>query len=458
MKKIALFITISLLSACSLDLKSQDEISGDAVINTPSKALGILSQAYRSLPVSSENVTLLTEDLQPNYQVIYNRNQQLTYQWDQRELAKTTATIWEDYYSALVHVNAVLLSDQNFNATDANWQYIKGNTLLLKAYIYFDLLQLYSDRYAPDALGIIPKTTLKQETNKRWTQIETVTEIHKLLEEGLALVKEQPSENGYFITTKGALNMQAQVALFTKDYARAEKLSKDLMQDNFELINTETTYANLWNNQLKSNSAHVYWVYDFHENPNHYLYYQKNAGDYFYINEAFSFDEKDLRHRVSQYAFKFKAAGTAGIDRQLLGKYKTTAEDKIQKPIVMARSTETYFILLESLIEQHKTAEATQLLNDFLTNLNVETIGTNLSQSELRSVMHFQKQKEFIGEKINFFDLKRWQVDLDRYAPDSNTKIATITSTDFKWTWPIPASETRHNPNATQNKGWTIVD
>lgn len=458
MKKIFLFIAIGFLTACSLDIKSQDEISGDDVINTPAKAMGVLSQAYKSLPVSSENFTLLTEDLQPNYQIVYNKNHQLVYNWDQRELTKKTAEIWEQNYNALIHLNAILLSNDNFNTTDMDWQYIKGNAMLLKAYIYFDLLQLYSDRYAPDALGIIPKNTITLETNKRLTQAETLTEINKLLEEGLSLVKDYSSEKGYFITKKGAVNMQAQLALFMKDFAKAEKLAKDLINNDYKLINTVAEYENLWSNQLTRISSNVYWVYDLNENPNHYLYYQQNAGDYFYINETFSFDETDIRYNISQYLFKFKTTGTDGIERQLLGKYKTTSEDKTQKPIVMSRSTETYFILLESLLEQNKIAEATQLLNDFLSNLNVDTIESNLSQSELRSIIHFQKQKEFIGEKINFFDLKRWDTDIVRYAPDSNNKIATIKSTDFKWSWPLPASETRHNPNATQNKGWTIVD
>lgn len=458
MKKIFLFIAIGFLTACSLDIKSQDEISGDNIINTPTKAMGVLSQAYKSLPLSSEKFTLLTEDLQPNYQVVYKKNYQLSYNWDQRELTKTTATIWEDYYNALINLNVILLSNDNLNKDNKDWQYIKGNALLLKAYIYFDLLQLYTDRYNPNALGIIPKNSLSLETNKRLTQTETLVEINNLLEEGLSLIKDYPYEKSYFITEKGALHIQAQVALFMRDFSKAEKLAKDLLNDNFKLINTETTYANLWNNQLTSISSNVYWIYDLQENPNHYLYYQQNAGDYFYINEALSFAEKDIRHNVSQYLFKFKATGTDGIDRQLLGKYKTTSEDKTQKPIVMSRNTETYFILIESLIEQNKNAEAIQLLNDFLSNLNVDTLTPNLSQSELRAIFRLQKQKEFIGEKINFFDLKRWNIDLVRYIPDSNNKAATIKSTDFRWTWPLPASETRHNPNATQNEGWTIVD
>lgn len=458
MKKILLFITISLITACSLDIKSQDEISGDNVINTPSKAMSVLAQAYKKIPASSANFTILTEDLQPNYQIVYNKNYQLLYNWDQRELIKISANIWEEYYNALVHLNAILISDNNFKTTDTEWQYIKGNTLLLKAYIYFDLLQIYSERYSPDALGILPKNTINYEINKRLSQAESITEINKFLEEGLTLVKDYPLEKGYFITEKGAKNLQAQIALYLKDYTKAEKIARDLFNDNYTLINSEKEYGKLWNNQLTNISSNVYWVYDFNENPNHYLYYQENAGDYFYINSSFLFKKDDIRYNVSQYLYNFKASGTDAVERQLLGKYKTTSNDKIQKPIVMSRSTETYFILLESLVEQNKTTEATKLINDFLLNLNENLIEENLTQSDLKTIIQTEKQKEFIGEKINFFDLKRWNTDIVRYVPDTDNKSATIKSNDFRWTWPLPSSETRHNPTATQNTGWTIVD
>ena len=71
--------------------------------------------------------------------------------------------------------------------------------------------------------------------------------------------------------------------------------------------------------------------------------------------------------------------------------------------------------------------------------------------------MQNEKQKEFIGEKINFFDLKRWNLAVTRYLPDSNNRLSTIANTDFRWVWPIPDSEMRYNPNAVQNDGWLTI-
>jgi hypothetical protein len=140
-----------------------------------------------------------------------------------------------------------------------------------------------------------------------------------------------------------------------------------------------------------------------------------------------------------------------------LGKYKTTHTANEARNMVLSRNTESYFILIESLIEQNKVEQARNYLNIFLSTVNNPPLSTELSQNSLRLIMRHEKQKEFIGEKINFFDLKRWEVSIARYQTDSNNRLSTISNTDYRWTWPIPDSEMRYNNRATQNEGWPKI-
>lgn len=457
MKRIfLLLLSITVFAGCSLEQKNQEEISGDDVINNIPKAYNVLSQAYLSLPVSGEEFTILSSDLQPSYLINMKPSMKLFYAWQAQEMRTNTSQVWNAYYKALVHVNALLSSEQYMTTKTGEWDYIKGNALVLKAYIYFDLLQLFSTRYEPSALGIIPKDNLTVENKKRLTQLESITVIKNLIDQGTSLMQNHKEQYNYMITNAAAKNLKAQVYLFTKEFELAERTAKELTTEFAELPNTEESYGNIWNTDFSQKSTNVFWIRTNLNNPNYYLYYEKDKGDYFYISHLISFDKGDIRENKSKYAYEMQSLNNEGskITRNYLGKYKTEHLKNENRNIVLSRNTESYFILIESLVEQGKLSEATEYLNIFLTSVHSPLIDTGQSKSSLRLIMQSEKQKEFIGEKINLFDLKRWNIATIRYLPDSNNPLSIIASTDYRWTWPIPNSELRYNPNAIQNSGW----
>ncbi|AJH15048.1 RagB/SusD family nutrient uptake outer membrane protein [Myroides profundi] len=460
MKRLFVFIlSITAFTACSLEEKNQEEISGDGVINSISKAYNVLSQAYLSLPVSGEEFTILSNDLQPSYLINMKPDTKLLYSWQAQEIRNNSGHVWTSYYKALVHINALLATEQYIANKTEEWDYIKGNAMVLKAYIYFDLLQLYSKRYDPSALGIIAKDNLVVENNKRLTQQESITVIKSLLDQGIDLMKKHTQQYNYLMTNAAAKNLEAQVFLFTKEFELAEKTARALTEEFPELPNTETSYGSMWNTDFSQNKTNVFWIRTNQKNPNNYLSYDFTKGDYLYINHLVAFTKGDIRANKSQYAYEMLALNNEGKmeNRSLLGKYKTEYKDFSQRNIVLSRNTESYFILIESLIEQGKLSEATQYLNTFLTAVNCPLIEQGQSRSSLYLIMQSEKQKEFIGEKINLFDLKRWNVESIRYLPDSNNRLSTVANTDYRWTWPIPDSELRYNPNAVQNERWETI-
>jgi hypothetical protein len=456
-KHLLLGLTALSLTACSLDIKNESEISGDNVINTTQKATSVLAQAYRELPIDSRTFTMLSEDLQPTYLLEYNSNEKQYYIWEERALTTNASSMWDSYYSTIVHLNTILHTEENIRDKSVEWNYIKGNTLALKAYVYFDLLQLYSDRYTPNSPGVLRKDKLEIETNKRLTQKESIDYINTLLKEGLSLMKDYPNQKGYFITYKAAKQLEAKIALHTRQYSEVEHIITEIIQDGTSLPNTPEAYRALWQNKDVASTNQLYWSYDFMNNPNEYLRTQE-TGDIMHVNYLNEFKDTDIRYTVSQYNYIMKTAGNDKGLRVLLGKYKTNYDDREQRKIVLSRYTESHFILIESLIEQNKLKEATERLNEFLTSVNSGLIDNNQTQQSLRLIFRAEKQKEFIGEKVNFFDLKRWNIEIARYQSESNKKLSTIVATDFRWTWPLPLAEIRHNPNIVQNNGWPSVE
>ncbi|MEK6494269.1 RagB/SusD family nutrient uptake outer membrane protein [Myroides odoratimimus] len=450
-------LTVLSISSCSLDVKNEQEISGDDIINTTQKATSVLAQAYKELPVNGSTFTLLSEDLQPTYLIEYNSNAKQHYTWNEIALKTLANSQWDSYYSAMVHLNALLNTEAHIRDKGADWDYIKGNALVLKAYIYFDLLQLYSTRYNPEAPGVLRKDELKIESNKRLTQSESIQYIERMLQEGISLMDSYAAQKIYFITTQAAKQLEIKIALYQGQYDKAEALATALLSESAPLPNTAETYASLWKYKDNSPTRQVYWAYDFRENPNHYLT-TTTDGDIMQIHFLNKFEESDMRYTISQFFYDMKAQGTASSTRALLGKYKSDYNDKEEQRIILSRNTETYFLLLESLIEQNKIAQAITLYNDFKTSVHSETITDSPSQQVLRLLFRAEKQKEFIGEKTNYFDLKRWNTSIARYESDSNKKSNTIEATDFRWTWPIPTAEIRLNNNLVQNDGWQSIE
>lgn len=444
-----------LVSACNLEVKPENEISGDAIINTIPKAESLLSQAYVSLQFSPEDYSILTEDFQPTYLISYQIDLQQYHAWNEAVIERRTAQIWEANYNALVHLNTLLNSEPYLNSAQDKWSTLKGQALVLKAYIYFDLLQLFSKRYDPQEAGIILKESNILATNPRLTQAESLKAIENFLSEAVALLKDNNDTQIYYMQLPAAYLLQGQVALFQKKYAEAEERIAPLLAKNKSLPQHKDEIRMLWNNSLTAQSPHVLWAYDYRTHPNNYLYYtNRNEGDYFQVNNLFSFEEQDLRATISLFKMEMKTlSGQTGV-RPLFGKYRSTLQDQLERMPVMMRLTEAHFILLESLVEQNKLPEAVATLNRFFTSVGLTTIPNQQSQQSLRLRIRHEKQKEFIGEKINFLDLKRWNKSISRYLPDSNTLSVTIQASDYRWTWPIPTSERRYNTLVRQNPGW----
>lgn len=455
MKNLYLLSTILFFASCSLTVTPENEIAGDDIINTAARAHSILAKAYSSLHMAPEDFTVLSEDLQPSYLIDFEPNVRLYYNWNEQRIANHSALHWDAYYHAIAHLNIVLHSDPARQANNEEWKYIIGNAHVLKAFIYFDLLQLFSLPYSAEALGIVPKDQLIVENNARISQRASIALIEDFIKKGLSLMENPAYAKPYYINQQAGQLLLAEVALFKQDYATAAALARSLIDDSPALPNTEAAYQNIWKNTLKTKSLNAFWAYDLKKNPNKYLpHSEKEAGDILFINTAFLFDSADMRKQVYTLSLPMRTQQGETIARSLLGKYRSNISDLEEQMLVIHRPTEAHFILMECLLEQNKLSEATAQINHFLSSVNLPPIPTKQSQQDLRAIFRLQKQKEFIGERINFFDLKRWQRPIARKGIDSDQQIFSIQPTDFRWTWPIPTAELRHNPNCKQNPNW----
>ncbi len=65
-----------------------------------------------------------------------------------------------------------------------------------------------------------------------------------------------------------------------------------------------------------------------------------------------------------------------------------------------------------------------------------------------------EKQKEFIGEGLRYFDLKRNKLNVNRVDYRKNKFTFSISETDYRWVFPINKTEMKYNENIKNNEGW----
>ena len=69
-----------------------------------------------------------------------------------------------------------------------------------------------------------------------------------------------------------------------------------------------------------------------------------------------------------------------------------------------------------------------------------------------------QKQKEFAGEGVRIFDLKRLGRPLKRMTNFGAGVSSTVSADDYRWLFPIPQSEYKYNDKITQNNPqWPFI-
>ena len=97
-------------------------------------------------------------------------------------------------------------------------------------------------------------------------------------------------------------------------------------------------------------------------------------------------------------------------------------------------------------------------MNTLLDAYGAELVDESLSQEEMIEAVLAQKQKEFAGEGVRIFDLKRHGKPLKRMSAFGTSQASMIAADDYRWLFPIPQSEYKYNDKITQNNPeWPFI-
>ncbi|WP_276348943.1 RagB/SusD family nutrient uptake outer membrane protein [Daejeonella sp. JGW-45] len=361
-----------------------------------------------------------------------------------KEIQEGTALLdWNVPYQHIFYCNVALegLADlTEGEKKEPGWNTAKGTALFLRAYAYFNLLQLFSGPYDAAKAGQLPGVPISASSKIRQSlvrnsQLEGYELVLKDLLEAVDLlpgnqqVKTRPDR-------AAALALLARTALTMKNYDQAAKYAASSLG----LKSTLNDYSQYSTASLKPFPVVL-------PNNNDEVLFYAPLLNYSYLNSALTFVDPllyqtyhadDLRKGLfflnrgnNQFTFKGSYAGPINPGAAFSG----------------LTINEVYLISAEAKVRTGKVLEGLQDLNKLLEKRwkknTFKPFSAGTSAEALKIVLE-ERRKELVGRELRWQDLRRlnddpaFQVTLRR---QSNNKAYQLLPGSLRYTFSIPADE-----------------
>ena len=442
------------LGACSLNIPPADLYSDpDAIVNVQN-ARSLLTSAYLAYPQYGYELATLGPDFCPTSLTGKDALQRNLYEWQDKTISGFSDVMWLEFYNTIAVCDVLLERMPQVVVTKAEEEQAKAAIVaeanILKAMCYFNLLRLYAPAYDRnlEADGIILKTRVGVEFPKRSSIQECTEFVRGLLKEAVQ-VENRPEANGWLSQVAGWY-LLAELELYAGNFEEAARYAELVMAEGKDELFTEMGFQRLWETASTPERIFAFFV----SNPVYTgLQYDAEEGDFFMVSPKVVFAADDYRQKWSLFPFVMQ-----GEERALLGKYnRNNKEGKNTAYLNVFRFAGAYFMAAEAYARiPGQSAKAVAVLNRYLSSCGADVLDGALSGDALVKAVLNEKLKEFVGEGVLFLDYKRLHWSMPRWGRWGKQQEDAVKPDDFRWTFPIPASEYKFNENVTQNEGWPL--
>lgn len=237
MKKIyTILLALALFSSCNyLDVVPVGKVIPENV--TDYRAM--MTSAYSKVPAYKRLLTVRGDEVVPfAFGYFFSNYVDIALWNDQAPDPMTPSYSWTEIYNVIFYANSVIQDVMGANIdthTDSREQ-LKAEALLLRAYLHFDLVNVYAKYYDPLTASSdrgIP-LALKVDIGQEFVP-STVEEVYRQIlediEEGMNLmqVEEQPAITRYRFSLKAAKAFKAKVLLFQTKWEEALDVASELL-------------------------------------------------------------------------------------------------------------------------------------------------------------------------------------------------------------------------------------
>lgn len=377
---------------------------------------------------------------------------------------------YEMYYRVIGNANIGVVNIDNSTGPQAERNQVKGEALALRAFAYFNLVQLYGKRYAAGAansqLGVPLILEPTTEGQPRATVEEVYAQINKDLADAAALLTSARANKSHF-NLNIVNGLRARVALAQQRWADAENFAKQA-RVGFALM----SQAQYQDGFAEINNPEWMWGFDHLEDQSEffgafhsYISCNYNSSNIRQTPKAINsllyakIPATDVRAkmwvptpttantitppggvRVPFHVQKFRLPGTPSTSTQ--------------GDIPYMRAAEMYLIEAEAAARQGKDGLAADALFQLNTTRNADYVKSTSTGATLLDEILTYRRIELWGEGFRFTDLKRMNLPLNRNGANHNPAVAVLFDVapgDAQWEFLIPRRELDSNPAIVQN-------
>lgn len=389
-------------------------------------------------------------------------------------LDKGMTYVWQQNYKftglinfIIDHIDEAALSydsnmDKDANANMKN--YVKGEALIWRAYVYYKTLQYYAP-YKDNKLGIvINKDTYLDpihSTIKRSTQTECYKQIISDCNEVLKLLKITPKNRWNFAYDKDFVNaMLANLYMYKamsaasedSDWSNAIKHADNAIGSRV-LSSDPSIIKDLFNSSDRNNGYKVFNSDEYFIRIMKYQYFDfptSLQGEYYYKINADSlivkrYKDSDIRKGIY---FKFLGEGYAHNKYSYVGSWD--GKGGLFMPFRLA---DMFLIKAEALVRTNQNSKAQEVLMAFKEKRYTDAQTVPTDQNKLLEDILNERKLEFLHENDkNWLDMKRLEKRFVRKSILNRSFI--LESDDFRYSFPIPVSDLGPDSDVVQNPGW----
>lgn len=489
MRKISLVCCVvcgMLFASCNdwLDLKPYGEVEADKMFETEQGYLQTLAGSYLLLTDPSAYGYELTAGF-PDEIVHYWKKQSEFYEFDYTNMdveGRLNAT-WAKMYEAIANTNLLLGYLENADPNDIeHYNWIKGESLGLRAYLHLDLLRLYGPVLQGDGMqqkSIPYHEEFSNQIVQLMTAEEVISRIQRDLDSAYVLLADDPIKvngrdqakdefngdddveteriPGFAVTYRGShMNYYAVCATLARlyqlkgDQQNALKYAMEVIdggKDVFEFVRREDLAEgepdrmfereliwSVYDMQIKAHLA------DELKSSEHSL--DNLFMEYVYEDSRSYGSEEDYRENWWITEFNSSPAFwyVCKYDREFSLQDQSDVTP-YRAAIPMIRLTEMYYIAAEANLETNP-AESYRLLNAVRESRNIGALPTSIEQdaNALREQLIYECQKEYWGEGKLFYFNKRLFLNIQ-------TREENIPASEAIYELPIPDDEIEFGDN-----------
>lgn len=363
------------------------------------------------------------------------------------------------YYSLIGNANMIIQNIDNAVGPDAEKNLIKGQAYAYRAWSYFQMIQLFSERYDANAansgLGLSLVLEPKSGSLPRNTVAEVYAQIHLDLDEAITLLTGTTRPHRSHMTANVAKGFKARVALTQQNWDMAARFANEARQG-FPLMSNAKYLEGF------SNIDNAEWMWGIEHLDHHPTYFYSlfaYLGDFSSTNTRgnpkaiFSplydrIPDTDIRKRLwdptgSNPNFPVVSGGTRFP--YMTRKFILRNPGNSNGDLAFMRSAEMYLIEAEALANQPgKEDQARQVLFELASHRDPGyTLSTNTGADLIDEIL-FQRRIELWGEGFRFYDLKRLNMPLDRRGGNHDNSLAQLMfepAGTKNWVFLIPRAE-----------------